>query len=110
MTYCRDVSRKGTAVLRGVSAVMAVLVLTLGPPAVGPRQLAVPHHTKTSHTIRTIQIAESRIDYAFSPEVRDIWPIHHDLAQKSRCHSLAPDLPQCGGAFPQPALRAPPRY
>ena len=37
MTYCREVSRKGSAVLHVIFAVIAVLVLTLGAPAAGPR-------------------------------------------------------------------------
>jgi len=111
MEYRREASRKGprVAISRVISAVMALLVLTIGTVAGGPGISFRSYQCKTFHTIRTIRIPENCVDHAESPEVCDVCPTPHSVTEQSQSYFPTPDLPKFNGAISQQSLRAPPQ-
>ena len=108
-----DVSCRGTEVAAALGRLLyagiVVLVVTVGTLAAGSRLPTFGQYASTWHTAKIARVAENDNDEAAPLQIEDFWSYPRDVIPEPRPYSLAPNLPNLTGAFPQQVLRVPPR-
>lgn len=111
--YLREVSFRGTAVATAVGrllfAVIAVLIVTVGTVTAGSRLPTVGRCSASWHTAKIVRMTQKGGDEAETLQVETVCSCPREVTAQPKPYPAGPSLPTLTGAFPQDALRAPPR-